>query len=74
MNKTKSDDSQKTPPLSEREMLTLRGLCLLRGESLHRWILRRRRDPFNAYAELRGVRNHSKALRFRSEVRKEFSI
>jgi len=74
MNNHSSDVFQKTPPLTEREMYLLRGLCLQRGFTLNRWIIQRRKDFRNAYSELRGVRNHPKAQRFRAMVREEFAI
>ena len=55
-------------------MYLLRGLCLQRGFTLNRWIIQRRKDFRNAYSELRGVRNHPKAQRFRAMVREEFAI
>jgi hypothetical protein len=54
--------------------MQLRAACLMRGTSLHRWVLSQRKDVCNAFAELRGVRNHPKALLFRSRVREEFAI
>ena len=69
-----SCEGKESSAFTREEMLTLRGLCLQRGYTLCHWLRRQRTDFRNAYTELRGVRNHPKAQRFRAMVREEFAI